>query len=96
MEPHQIAPAERPGTTTDIRSFAAQKNPTTVNEKVAVVAYYLAHLAPPAERRDYISSDDIGTYFVQANFPLPTASSMTLTHAKNAGYLNALGSGNTD
>jgi hypothetical protein len=56
----------------------------------------LAHLAPPAERRDYISSDDIGTYFVQANFPLPTASSMTLTHAKNAGYLNALGSGNTD
>lgn len=75
----------------DIRSFAALKSPKTMNEKVAVMAYYLAQLAPPAERRDYITPEDIKPYFIQADFELPTATgSMTLTNAKNAGYLNAL------
>jgi hypothetical protein len=78
----------------DIRNFAAEKNPKTINEKVAVVGYYLAHLAPPSERRDYLISDDIKTYFVQADFHLPTApANMTLQNAKNAGYLNALDRG---
>lgn len=78
----------------DIRSFAASKKPKTVNEKVAVIAFYLAHLAPQAERRDHIISDDIKTYFIQADFELPTApAAMTLSHAKNAGYLNALDRG---
>lgn len=73
----------------DIRSFAAEKNPKTVNERVAVVGYYLGHLAPEAERRDYIVADDIRTYFIQAGFELPTAApQMTLVNAKNAGYLN--------
>jgi hypothetical protein len=78
----------------DIRSFAAEKQPRTVNEKVAVIAYYLAHLAPEGERRDYLISDDIKPYFIQADFALPTAApGMTLTNAKNAGYLNALDRG---
>jgi hypothetical protein len=73
----------------DLRSLAQSKNPHTVNEKVALVAYYLKHHAPADERRDYIGSDDIARYFVEAGFELPTAPpSMTLTHAKNAGYLN--------
>lgn len=81
-------------TVTDIRSFARNKEPKTVNEKVAVVAFYLAHLAPPAERRDNLITDDIRTYFIQAGFELPSApATMTLTNAKNAGYLNALGGG---
>ena len=93
------SPSPAPATTVlsgdvDIRTFAAEKNPKTVNEKVAVIAYYLAHLAGGADRRDYIASDDIKPYFVQAGFPLPTAPpSMTLVHAKNAGYLNALDKG---
>lgn len=75
----------------DIRSFATEKNPRTVNEKVAVIGYYLAQLAPEAERRDYLISDDIKHYFIQAGFELPTAPpNVTLAHAKNAGYLNAL------
>ncbi|MGD1083032.1 MAG: hypothetical protein ABR881_32360 [Candidatus Sulfotelmatobacter sp.] len=78
----------------DIRSFAAEKNPKTINERLAVIAYYLAHLAPPAERRDYITSDDIKTYFIHSGFELPTAlGSVTLSNAKNAGYLNALDRG---
>lgn len=75
----------------DIRTFAAEKKPKTVNERVAVIGYYLAHLAPEGERRDYLISDDIKTYFIQARFELPTAPpNMTLSNAKNAGYLNAL------
>lgn len=94
IPPTPITPAtppipDQPGQ--DIRSFAALKSPKTMNEKVAVMAYYLAQLAPPAERRDYITPEDIKPYFIQADFELPTATgSTTLTNAKNAGYLNAL------
>lgn len=79
---------------TDIRSFADLKRPSTVNEKVAVVAFYLAHLASPPEQRDYLIADDIKPYFIQADFELPTAPPrITLSNAKNAGYLNGLGDG---
>jgi hypothetical protein len=75
----------------DIRSFAAIKAPKTLNEKVAVMAFFLSQLAGPDERRDYITSEDIKPYFIQADFELPTGpANMTLTNAKNAGYLNAL------
>jgi len=75
----------------DIRTFAGEKGPKTLNEKVAVMAFFLANLAPPEERRDFITSEDIKPYFTQANFELPTGpANMTLTNAKNAGYLNAL------
>jgi hypothetical protein len=61
---------------------------------VAVLAYYLANLAPPHERRDYIVPDDIKKYFPQANFELPTGSpNVTLVNAKNAGYLDGIGAG---
>lgn len=82
------------GGNVDIRSFAAEKSPKTVNEKVAVIGFYLAHLAPVSERRDYLIADDIKTYFIQAGFQLPTGpANMTLVNAKNAGYLNALDKG---
>jgi hypothetical protein len=75
----------------DIRSFATLKAPKTLNEKVAVMAFFLSQMAGPAERRDYITSEDIKPYFIQADFELPTGpANMTLTNAKNAGYLNAL------
>jgi hypothetical protein len=75
----------------DIRTFAGLKSPKTLNEKVAVVAFFLAQVASPAERRDFITSEDIKPYFIQAGFELPTGpTNMSLTNAKNAGYLNAL------
>ena len=78
----------------DIRSFAAEKAPKTVNEKVALIGHYLAHFAPASERRDYLVAQDIESYFVQAGFPLPAApASITLANAKNAGYLNAVDRG---
>jgi hypothetical protein len=55
---------------------------------IALMAYYLAHLAPEDERRNTISVDDISKYFVQAQYPLPGSKSQALVHAKNAGYLD--------
>ena len=82
------APRDRTGQ--DIRSFAAEKHPQSGNEKVAVVAYYLAHVAPEEDRKDYLTADDIKTFFIQAGFELPTGPArMTLINAKNAGYFNA-------
>jgi hypothetical protein len=61
---------------------------------VAILGFYLAHLAPDGERRDYLIADDIKKYFVQAGYPLPTGpSTMPLVNAKNAGYLDALDKG---
>jgi hypothetical protein len=85
-------PAVQPSA--DIRSFAAEKAPRTVNQKVAVIGYYFAHLASASERREFLTAQDIEPYFVQAGFPLPSApASITLANAKNAGYLNAVGRG---
>jgi len=77
-------------TPTDIRSLKDLKKPRTANEMAALVAYYLEHVAVGGERRDFITADDIKPYFNQAGFPLPSGpAAMTLTNAKNAGYLNA-------
>jgi hypothetical protein len=89
--PGHTPPPVPPAGDADIRSFAALKAPKTLNEKVAVMAFYLSQMAGPGERRDYITSEDIKPYFIQADFELPTGpANMTLTNAKNAGYLNAL------
>jgi hypothetical protein len=60
---------------------------------VAVLAYYLMHLAPVHERRDHIVADDIKKYFNQANFELPTNPNVTLVNVKSAGYLDGIGNG---
>lgn len=102
--PHSLAMANQPAspvvlpmlvnTQTDLRSLTEQKQPKTASQMVAVLAYYLANLAPEGERREHIVSEDIKKYFVQANFELPTGPhNMTLVHAKNAGYLDSAGTG---
>lgn len=99
-EPATYETASRPQTPSlaettelDIRSLADQKQPRTVNDKVAVLGYYLKNLAPIGERRDFVTSEDIPNYFPAAGFELPAAPRMALTNAKNAGYLHALGNG---
>jgi hypothetical protein len=94
IAPPTIVSTAPPSATVDIRTFAREKNPKTVNEKIAVVAFYIAHLSPAQERRDYIIADDIKPYFIQAGLELPTSpGGVTLANAKNAGYLNALDRG---
>ena len=88
-----LTPSQAETTELDIRSLADQKQPRTVNDKVAVLGYYLKNLAPIGERRDFVTSEDIPNYFPAAGFELPAAPRMALTNAKNAGYLHALGNG---
>jgi hypothetical protein len=91
LSPH--APPRTGGA--DIGSFTREKNPSSANQMVAVMGYYLANLAPDGEKRDYIVPGDVKKYFVQGGFPLPSAPAvMTLVNAKNAGYLDALERGN--
>lgn len=71
----------------DIRSLKDQKQPSTDIEMATLVAYYLKHEAPEAERKDEIGTEEIETYFVQAGYPLPNNKAYTLPNAKKAGYL---------
>jgi hypothetical protein len=73
---------------TDIRSLKEQKKPRSANQMAALVAYYLAELAPPNERKSAIGTPDIRKYFLQASFPLPRHPQVTLTNARNAGYFD--------
>ena len=73
----------------DIRTLKETKKPKSAQEMAAIVAYYLGELAPAADRKSEIDAGDIKKYFKQADFPLPEAPSMTLIHARNAGYLDA-------
>lgn len=73
----------------DIRTLREEKQPKSANEMAALVGFYLAHLAPEADRKSDITAADITKYFHDANFPLPGTPSMTLVHARNAGYFDA-------
>jgi hypothetical protein len=84
------APQEVPPT--HIRTFKEQKKPRSANEMAALVGYYLANLAPSADRKAAVNTKDIETYFKIADFPLPEVK-FTLPNAKNAGYFDAAGDG---
>jgi len=59
----------------------------------ALVAYYLAELAPSNEQTKALTRALLTKYFKQANYPLPKHPNMTLVDAKNAGYLDSAGRG---
>lgn len=77
----------------DIRSFTAEKQPRSANEMVAVLAYYLAELAPESERSQTINTDAVKRYFKMAAFPLPGSLKNALTNAAAAGYLENVSRG---
>ncbi len=86
--------ASNPTTTqpvTDIRSLKDAKQPSSANQMAALVAYYLAELAPEGERRDVIDASDLERFFKQAGYPLPQRVSMTLPNAASSGYFDATG-----
>src|SRR6185312_3929033 len=77
----------------DIRSLKEAKNPKSANEMAALVAYYVSELAPASERQNAITKADIEKYFKSAGFRLPADAAFTLVNAKDAGYLDRIGSG---
>lgn len=78
-------PAFSRQTVQDIRSLKEQKAPRSANEMCAIVAYYLAEVAPVEERKDSIDKDDVIKYFKQANFPLPKALRQIMPNASKSG-----------
>ena len=78
---------------TDIRSLKETKAPRNSVEMTALVAFYLSEVAPAGDKRQTIGTNEIESYFKQAGFPLPPRPRDTLTNAKNAGYLDAVGRG---
>lgn len=72
-----------------IKNFKEQKKPRSANEMAALVAYYLANLAPESTSKTTINQKDVETYFKIAQFPLPQQIRMTLPNAKAAGYFDS-------
>lgn len=83
-------PRSRP---VDIRSFFAEKRPSSDVEAAAVAAYYSKYLAPESERRETIDSDALQEAFRLAKRPLPAKTYYTLVNARNAGYLDSTNQG---
>jgi hypothetical protein len=73
---------------TDIRSLRETKQPKSANEMAAVIGYYLAEVAPEAERKTAIGTAEIEKYFKQGQHPLPEAPGRTLINAAAAGYFD--------
>jgi hypothetical protein len=76
-----------------IKSLKEQKKPHSASEMAALVAYYMANVAPEKDRTDRINTKLVDTYFKIAEFPLPKKTQFTLPNAKAAGYLDAVGNG---
>lgn len=76
-----------------IKTLKEQKKPRSANEMAALVAYYLANVVPPAERKQTVSAKDMQTHFKIAGFPLPQAIRVTLQNARTAGYFDSAGEG---
>ena len=77
----------------DIRSFKLEKQPRSAIEMAALVAYYLAELAPVGDKKTQINAADVERYFKQADFPLPSRTRKTLAAAKAAGFLDSPSTG---
>lgn len=73
---------------TDIHSFKEAKDPKTATQMVAVVAYYLAHIANPPQT--FITAEDVDTYFRQGRYPMPASKPQALVNTKRAGYLEQI------
>lgn len=76
-----------------IKDLKDQKKPRSANEMAALVAYYLANLAPQPKRKQTVNQKDVETYFKIAQFPLPRHIRAALPNAKTAGYFDTVGEG---
>lgn len=93
----EIAPSVSPSPTsvsiTDIRSLKEEKRPRSANEMAALVAYYVAELAPEGERSSTINAETLRRYFKMAGFRLPENPQYTLPNAAAAGYVENVSRG---
>jgi hypothetical protein len=78
---------------TDILSLKQDKKPTSANQMIALVAYYLAHSAPDAEKKEVITAADVRKYFMQGRYPMPGSLPQALINARSAGYIDLVDKG---
>jgi len=78
---------------TDIRTFTAMKAPKSDQQFCAVVAYFYQFESKLDDRKDVIDSGTMKEAARLAGRPQVVRWNMTLTNAKNAGYLDPAGSG---
>lgn len=93
---HSPPPPHGPTSTehsTDIRSFTAMKAPKSDQQFTAVVAYFYQFEAKPDNRKEEIDKDIMKEAARLAGRPQVERWNMTLTNAKNAGYLDTAGDG---
>jgi hypothetical protein len=79
--------------TTDIRAFTTMKAPKSDQQFTAVVAYFYQFEAKPDNRKEAIDAEVMKEAARLAGRPQVARWNMTLTNAKNAGYLDAAGNG---
>jgi hypothetical protein len=85
--------AQPRSTPVDIRTFIAEKKPSSDMEAAATVAYYYAYVAPENQRGDTIDADTLQNAFRLAGRRLPPRAIWTLSNARNAGYIDSVGDG---
>jgi hypothetical protein len=81
-------PEHKPGRAVDIRIMKEEKNPETALEMACLVAYYLQEQAPPEDRTDVVTIEDMKKFFKQAHFPLPKRIEQLLVSGRNSGYFD--------
>src|SRR6185436_5954707 len=91
-KPKPFSSTEKPATI-HIKTLKEEKQPKSAIEMAVLVAYYLSHVVPEAERKETISAKDLDTYFKIADFKLPAQQKFNLINARNAGYLDSAASG---
>ena len=91
--PQRLSHAASVDHSTDIRSFTAMKAPKSDQQFSAVVAYFYQLESKPDQRKETIDADVMKEAARLAGWPQVQRWAMTLTNAKNAGYLDAAGTG---
>lgn len=92
-QPTPQYPSNAADHSTDIRSFTLMKGPKSDQQFTAVVAYFYQFEARPDDRKEAIDADIMKEAARLAGRPQVSRWNMTLTNAKNAGYLDAAGNG---
>lgn len=91
--PPHVAVHRADSKATDIRSFVTEKDPKSMNELAAVVAYYYAFVAPEAERRTSITKEQLVDACRLAERKRPGAPSQVMVNALHAGLLDRVSEG---
>lgn len=77
----------------DIRTFVQQKQPDSDVQFVAATAYYHRFLAPPADRKDAINTEDLQTAARLAQRPVFKTPSVPMNNSVQQGYMDRAGRG---